>query len=260
MLLLGEQEVKVTGVYEDLPDNSSFTDVAFIAPWELYIQDLPDGLGWGHIWFQTIVQLTDNAKMDQVSATVKDAVMKRVLEEDNDETVRTELFLQPMAKAHLYSDFEQGVNVGGRIQYVWLFGTIGVFVLLLACINFMNLSTARSEKRAKEIGVRKAIGSRRSQLVRQFFTEAMLVAILSFVVALLLSQLALPAFNEVAGKEIRPSVAQSMVLVGRTRVCGTHRCISRKLSGTVSFFVAPGAGAEGGFSGRADWRLYRVRC
>ena len=202
MLLLGKQEVKVTGVYEDLPHNSSFTDVAFIAPWELYAQELPDELGWGHIWFQTIVQLTDHAKMDQVSATVKDAVMKRVLEEDNDAPVRTELFLQPMAKAHLYSDFEQGVNVGGRIQYVWLFGTIGVFVLLLACINFMNLSTARSEKRAKEIGVRKAIGSLRGQLVRQFFTETILVATIAFGVALLLVQLMLPAFNEVANKEI----------------------------------------------------------
>ncbi|MGB3848678.1 MAG: ABC transporter permease [Tunicatimonas sp.] len=202
MLLLGKQEVKVTGVYEDLPHNSSFTDVAFIAPWELYAQELSGELGWGHIWFQTIVQLTDHAKMDQVSATVKDAVMKRVLEEDNDAPVRTELFLQPMVKAHLYSDFEQGVNVGGRIQYVWLFGTIGVFVLLLACINFMNLSTARSEKRAKEIGVRKAIGSLRSQLVRQFFTESLLVASLAFVVALALVPLMLPAFNEVAGKEI----------------------------------------------------------
>ena len=202
MLLLGEQEVKVTGVYEDLPDNSSFTDVAFIAPWELYIQDLPDGLGWGHIWFQTIVQIADRAEMDQASAAIKDAVMKRVMEEDSDTPIITELFLQPMAKVHLYSDFEQGVSVGGRIQYVWLFGIIGMFVLLLACINFMNLNTARSEKRAKEIGVRKAIGSLRSQLVWQFFTESMLVAVLSFVVALLLVQLILPAFNEVADKKI----------------------------------------------------------
>ncbi len=143
-----------------------------------------------------------------------------------------------MAKVHLYSDFEQGVNVGGRIQYVWLFGIIGVFVLLLACINFMNLSTARSEKRAKEIGVRKAIGSLRSQLVsRQFFTESMLVAALAFVVALLLVQLMLPAFNEVADKKIQPPVAQPLVLANRIRFRIAHRHASRKLSRLVPFFT-----------------------
>ena len=199
-LLLGEQEVKVTGVYEDLPDNSSFAEVEFIAPWELHIQGLPDWLGWGNSWFQTIVQIADHTEMNQVSEAIKEAKRKRV--DESDARFRPELFLQPMSKVYLYSDFEQGVNIGGRIQYVWLFGFIGMFVLLLACINFMNLSTARSEKRAKEIGVRKAIGSLRSQLIRQFFMESMLVTVLAFVVALLLAQLALPAFNEVAGKEI----------------------------------------------------------
>ena len=200
VLALGEQEVKVTGVYEDLPDNSSFATIDYIAPWELYAKGLPDWLGWGNSWFQTIVQIADHAEMSQVSAAIKEAKMKRV--DENDARFRPELFLQPMSKVHLYSDFEQGVNVGGRIQYVWLFGIIGTFVLLLACINFMNLSTARSEKRAKEIGVRKAVGSLRSQLVRQFFTESMLVASLALVVALLLVQLMLPTFNEVANKEI----------------------------------------------------------
>ena len=200
MLLLDEQEVKVTGVYENLPRNSSFAEVEFIASWELHVQGLPDWLGWGNSWFQTIVQIADHAEMNQVSEAIKEAKRKRV--DESDARFKPELFLQPMSKVNLYSDFEQGVNVGGRIQYVWLFGIIGMFVLLLACINFMNLSTARSEKRAKEIGVRKAIGSLRSQLIRQFFTESMLVTVLAFVVALLLAQLALPAFNEVAGKEI----------------------------------------------------------
>ncbi|MGB3780949.1 MAG: FtsX-like permease family protein, partial [Tunicatimonas sp.] len=199
-LLLGEQEVKVTGVYGDLPNNSSFTDIDYIAPWELHAKGLPEWLSWGNSWFLTMVQIADHAEMDQVSAAIKDAKMKRV--DESDARFKPELFLQPMSKVHLYSDFEQGVNVGGRIQYVWLFGIIGMFVLLLACINFMNLSTARSEKRAKEIGVRKAIGSLRSQLVRQFFIESMLVASLAFVMALLLVQLTLPAFNEVADKEI----------------------------------------------------------
>ena len=93
-------------------------------------------------------------------------------------------------------------NTGGRIQYVWLFGIIGMFVLLLACINFMNLSTARSEKRAREVGIRKAIGSLRSQLIYQFFGESLLCVVLAFAISLLFVQLSLPFFNEVADKEM----------------------------------------------------------
>ncbi|MEM6843051.1 MAG: ABC transporter permease [Bacteroidota bacterium] len=193
--------VKVTGVYEDLPDNSSFADIEFIAPWELYESGLPEWLSWGNSWFQTMVQIADHADMEQVSVAIKDAKKKRV-NEDEGARFNPELFLHPMSRVYLHSDFKEGVIVGGRIQYVWLFGIIGVFVLLLACINFMNLSTARSEKRAKEIGVRKAIGSLRSQLIHQFFTESMLIAALSFVVAILLVWLILPAFNEVANKGI----------------------------------------------------------
>src|SRR6202012_4903727 len=95
-----------------------------------------------------------------------------------------------------------GKNIGGEIQYVWLFGIVGVFVLLLACINFMNLSTARSEKRAREVGVRKAIGSSRRQLVYQFYGESLFCVLLSFLLSLLLVQLSLPAFNQVAGKHM----------------------------------------------------------
>ncbi len=200
VLKLGEQEVKVTGVYEDLPNNSSFADVAFIAPWELHVKTLPDWLDWGNSWFQTIVQIADHAEMEQVSAAIKEVKMKHC--DEGDAKFKPELFLQPLSKTYLYSEFEQGVNVGGRIQYVWLFGIVGAFVLLLACINFMNLSTARSEKRAREIGIRKAVGSLRSQLIHQFFTESVLIAGLAFVGALILVQLILQPFNEVADKEI----------------------------------------------------------
>ena len=103
---------------------------------------------------------------------------------------------------HLHAEFKNGVNVGGAIQYVWMFGTIGVFVLLLACINFMNLSTAQSEKRAREVGIRKTLGSLRRQLVIQFFSESVLTAIFSFVFCLVLVRLALPFFNEVADKQM----------------------------------------------------------
>ena len=107
-----------------------------------------------------------------------------------------------MSKWHLYSEFKNGVNVGGAIQYVWMFGIIGVFVLLLACINFMNLSTARSEKRAKEVGIRKTVGSLRRQLILQFFSESLLTVYFRFVLSFLLVQLTLPFFNQVADKQM----------------------------------------------------------
>ena len=107
-----------------------------------------------------------------------------------------------MSKWNLYGEFKNGKNVGGQIRFVWLFGTIGVFVLLLACINFMNLSTARSERRAKEVGIRKAIGSFRRQLMSQFFSESLLVVMLAFILSIGIVWLALPWFNEVANKQI----------------------------------------------------------
>jgi ABC-type antimicrobial peptide transport system permease subunit len=112
------------------------------------------------------------------------------------------MFLHPKKDWHLRADFDGGVNVGGRIQYVWLFGIIGLFVLLLACINFMNLSTARSEKRAREVGVRKAIGSTRPQLIVQFFAESFLVVVIAYLLALGIVILSVPFFNQVADKQM----------------------------------------------------------
>jgi len=196
--------VKVTGVYEDLPKNSSFHNVTFIAPWDLYfnntewIKTAADP--WRPNAFEIFAQINDNADFEKISLKIKDAKLNKV----NIDLAKKkpELFLLPMSKWHLYSEYKNGVNTGGRIEYVWMFGIISVFVLLLACINFMNLSTARSEKRAKEVGIRKAIGSVRFQLIAQFFSESLLVVGLAFAVAILFVQLSLPAFNEIADKEM----------------------------------------------------------
>jgi putative ABC transport system permease protein len=107
-----------------------------------------------------------------------------------------------MNKWHLYSDFKDGINTGGAISNVWLFGIIGLFVLLLACINFMNLSTARSEKRSKEVGIRKSVGSRRGQLIIQFFSESVMMSVFAFCAALILVMLILPSFNVIADKKL----------------------------------------------------------
>ena len=197
-----KQNVKVTGIYEDFPHNTSFKDVLFIAPWSLYEATNEYVRNAKHQWdensYKVYAQLKEGANFAEVSAKIKDMRVKR----DNPPAYKPEFFIHPMSKWHLYSSFEDGVNTGGLIEYVWLFGIIGTFILLLACINFMNLSTARSEKRAKEVGIRKAIGSVRSQLVMQFFSESFLVVFFAFVLSILLVQLALPLFNQVADKNI----------------------------------------------------------
>lgn len=200
-----KQNVKVSGVYKDLPQNSSFADITFIAPWQLLV-DVDTWIRkstqeWNNNSFQVFVQVADNVDMEQVSARIRD--LKRAYVDEKDYTSKQPaLLLHPMRKWHLYETFENGVNTGGRIQFVWLFGITGAFVLLLACINFMNLSTARSEKRAREVGIRKAVGSMRGQLVLQFFSESLLMAAMALVCSLLLVQVLLPAFNHISGKQV----------------------------------------------------------
>lgn len=199
-----DMDVKVTGVYEDFPANSTFQGLDFIAPWDLFenyggwIKNMEDP--WRPNAFQLFVKLKENIVLADASLRIKDEKLKHL----NTELAKKnpQLFLWPMNQWHLYSDFQNGKNVGGRIQYVWMFGIIGAFVLLLACINFMNLCTARSEHRAREIGIRKSVGSKRSQLIHQFFSESFLMVFISFLLALLLTQLMLPFFNEVASKSM----------------------------------------------------------
>ena len=197
-----QMTVQVTGIYEDVPRNSAFSDLGFIMPWQLYY----DNSGWvktaSDPWrpnaFSLFVKLTENADPGQVSARIKDAKLKHMSTELAKK--KPALFLLPMSRWHLYSEYRDGINTGGRIRYVRMFGIIGVFVLFMACINFMNLSTARSEKRAKEVGVRKAIGSGRRQLIGQFLGESLFFAGLSFAVSLLLVQGLLPFFNNISDK------------------------------------------------------------
>ena len=197
--------VTVTGVYEDLPSNSDFSDVTFIAPFDFYLSCYDWArkkyTNWNDIAINIYTQLKPGTDFNKATANIKNVLANHAI---GDMVKRKPvLFLQPMSRWHLYSKFENGVNVtSDQLQFIWFYGTIGIFVLLLACINFMNLSTAHSEKRAKEVGIRKAIGSVRSQLIKQFYSESLLVAIFAFLFAIVLVQLSLPWFNDVAGKKI----------------------------------------------------------
>jgi len=197
-------EVKVTGVFEDLPRNSEFWETTFIAPLDLYFTMTgQDANTWENSNMQIYAQIHSNTNFEAVSATIKEELGNQMSEE-NAKASQPTLFLHPMKEWHLFNEFENGINVtSNRLRFVWFYGIIGFIVLLLACINFVNLSTARSEKRAKEIGVRKSIGSARSQIVSQFLNESMVIATIAFGIAILATLVLLPWFNELAGKDIQ---------------------------------------------------------
>ena len=201
--LAGVVDIKVTGVYEDLPNNSQFGEATFFAPLKLYFSlNGSDENAWSNYNMMLYAQIHKETDIIAANEAIK-KVLANHLPEDRVKLAKPEIFLQPMKNWHLYNEFENGqLATSQRLQFVWFYGIIGLFVLFLACINFMNLSTARSEKRAKEIGVRKTMGSQRWQLISQFLSESFLLALLAYGVALLVVKLSLPWFNDLAGKII----------------------------------------------------------
>ncbi len=201
-------DVNVTGIYEDIPRNNQFGEVQFFSPWALWVSSngwiKQNENNWDNRSFNIYVQLQPNITMKAANTAIKDFYYKVLPKDFLKEVEKYKPIAQvvPMSTWHLYSEFKEGKPAAGRITFVWLFGIVGIFVLLLACINFMNLSTARSEKRAKEVGIRKAIGSLKSQLVRQFLSESFLVVLVAFAFSILLVALSLSWFNEIADKEM----------------------------------------------------------
>ncbi len=191
-----KQDFRVAGVFADLPENTTFYGTQILIPWQNKGNEARTNTDWENhkaLLFVQTKSVQDEKKLNDLIKRVPTEHIKGMEEE---------FLLQPLDKLHLYSQFENGRATGGLIGYVWLFGMIGIFVLLLACINFMNLSTARSEKRAKEVAIRKTLGSVRLKLVVQFLVESVVVALFSFVLALLLSWLLLPFFNSLSLKQL----------------------------------------------------------
>lgn len=183
----------VSAVLKHLPNNTRF-DFEYILPWD-YVrrQGGTDSL-WDKNSVQTFVQLKPHTDLAAFNAKTKDIYKK------HGNPYFAESFLYPVSRLRLYSEFENGKAVGGRIERVRIFIVIAVFILLIACINFMNMSTARSEKRAKEVGIRKVSGALRGSLMGQFLGESVLLAALSGIIALGLVEISLPFFNTLMGK------------------------------------------------------------
>jgi putative ABC transport system permease protein len=186
----------VTGILKDLPTNTSFS-FEYLLSWDIMKKLHADDGDWDNNSVNTYVQLKP-----QVSSAVFNNKIKNISRTNSKGLVKEEVFLYPLDKLHLYSRFENGKATGGLIDTVRLFIIIAAFILLIACINFMNLSTARSEKRAKEVGIRKVSGAYKSSLVIQFLGESMFIAIISGILGLIIAQVFLPSFDLLIGRNL----------------------------------------------------------
>ncbi len=165
---------------------------------------------WGNNSFVTYARLRPNTTAAQAEAAMKDMYSRYTDRVDAKTTVP---ILHPLTKMHLYSEYKNGQIVGGRIEYVRIFSLVALFILLIACVNFMNLATARSALRAKEVGVRKVVGAKRSSLIGQFMSESVLTGLLAVLLALLLVTLVLPTFNTLFTKDLSLDLTNPTMLL-----------------------------------------------
>ncbi|HLK26930.1 MAG TPA: ABC transporter permease [Puia sp.] len=189
----------VTGILKDVPNNTRF-DFEYLIPWSYLRERGEDDSYWGNNSTRTYVLLRPNTSLASIAPKIK--VLKQKYD-DEAKKINWQMFLYPISRWHLYSNFENGYETnGGRITFVKLFGIIAAFILLIACINFMNLSTARSEKRAKEVGIRKVVGAQKGSLISQFIGESILLSFIAGIIAIIIVQLSLAGFNQLTGKKL----------------------------------------------------------
>jgi putative ABC transport system permease protein len=186
----------VTGVMKDLPNNTAF-EFEYLIPWSYWDKlNKSEDKNWGNNSVQTYAMLKPGVTEASANSRVKDITRGHSDIKDID------VFMHPATKWRMYSKFENGKIIGGRIDTIKLFSIIAAFILLIACINFMNLSTARSEKRAKEVGIRKVVGASKSSLIAQFLGESIMIALIAGVIALVIIEVSLPAFNNLTQKQL----------------------------------------------------------
>lgn len=192
--LANVKDYYVSGVFEDIPRHSSL-QFDFLLSYKEY-ENLPWAKDWTAIGDKVFLLLRENALSEDLNKKIKHFLNKKIA------ATTDQLSLQPYTDIYLYSDFQNGIQNGGRIDYVRIFSFVAILILIVACINFMNLATAQSVKRSREIGIRKVAGASRSLLVRQFLIEAILTAMISAVVSLLLVEVGAPSFESLTGKNI----------------------------------------------------------
>jgi putative ABC transport system permease protein len=195
-----ENDLKVTGVLKDIPTNSSF-QFDFLMTWKFREQISEwvrqNATNWGNYSFQVFLELNDPANEEAVEKSVK-----MMLQDHGEKDTKPELFLYPLLRWRLHGSFDNGVETGGMNDYVQMFTLIAIFIIVIACINFMNLATARSERRAREVGIRKSVGSKKHELILQFIGESTFISFIAFSISILLAQLLLPYYNDLVEKKL----------------------------------------------------------
>ncbi len=189
-------ELIVSGILEDVTTQSSFEFDCLIPMYQMG-EWVRENNNWGDYSWQVFIELQPGSKHEDVTEKIKDLLVKK-----GEVDVPREFFLHPMERWRLHSTFENGKEAGGMIDYVVGFSAIAIFIVVIACINFMNLATARSERRAREVGVRKSVGSRRRELIFQFLGESLLITTISFLLAMVVVELALPFYNDLTQKKL----------------------------------------------------------
>lgn len=193
-------DLTVTGVTEDVPENSTF-QFDCLVPFTTYMTNEAwvkrASTQWGNNSFNMYVELHDYAAADEVQQRIKD-----LIKANDPESTTAEVIFHPLTRWRLYSEFENGKSSGGLIEYVRMFSIIAIFILVIACINFMNLATARSERRAREVGIRKTVGSNRRELILQFLAESIIISFFAFFIALGIAEIALPFYNGLVEKNL----------------------------------------------------------
>jgi putative ABC transport system permease protein len=219
---------KITGVFKAPPANAS-DQFDLLFPFDLYAQKNAGGMGdvtfWGSNMVSTYVVLKPGTNANAFNNKIKDfskAAIKSLYPDKEMDKYEGDLFIQKYSDRYLYNNFVNGVQSGGRIEYVKLFSIIAFFILIIACINFMNLSTAKASRRMKEVGIKKVIGASRGSLIFQYISESMLMAFFSLMIAVVMVVLLLPAFKEITGKEINIHFNTGLVLsiIGITCITG----------------------------------------
>jgi putative ABC transport system permease protein len=200
-------DFKVSAVFANVPENSELR-FDYIIPFEVWRKENNWTEGWGNTGMQMLASLRPGADLQAVNKKISGIIRK------NCDDCTSTPFLFPYTKLRLYGEFENGQNTGGRIDYVLSLSLVAVIVLVIACINFMNLATARAATRSREVGVRKAIGAKRSGLIIQFVSESFLLTFIALMLSLVLVQLFLPFFNSLADKSIRLDFTDPLFLSG----------------------------------------------